>query len=76
MNSVDITEFLGLVISFIYDVIGYCWSVLDSIKFSGTSLLEYIITLTILSVIIPIIFARLKSSPNANSRSERRHTEE
>lgn len=52
----DITTFMEQFITLILNAFIWIFETLDSIKFSGISLLQYIITLIILGVILPILF--------------------
>lgn len=61
----EIGDALGLIINQIIAIMFECLSMLDSIHFMGITLLDYIITLSILSVVIPLLIARLKSNPKA-----------
>lgn len=61
----DITNSIVWIFNTLFSLIGQIFNLLDSIKFSGISLLDFIIFLNIISVVIPLLFARLKSNPKA-----------
>lgn len=65
MQVRDISDPITWTINVLFQLIGQVFGLMDSIRFSGISLLDFLITLAILSVVIPLLFARLKATPKA-----------
>lgn len=58
----DITNNLNNAINMIINLITYTFDKLNSIEFAGISLLEYSITILVVSVILPLLFTLVNSS--------------
>lgn len=64
----DISDFMAWFLNQVLNMFTWIFNILDNIKFLGTSLLDLIITITVLSFLIPVILTLGKSNP---IRSER-----
>lgn len=62
MIDVDITSDLTAILSMLAQGVQFCFSFLSSIKFLGTDLLRFSISLLILGAIIPLIFSLVRSN--------------
>lgn len=72
----DISGFMEFFISLMVQGVVFMFSTLDSISFMGVSVLEYLLWILILSALIPIIFALVKSSsPSRDNHVERRSSD-
>lgn len=67
----DITEFMSWFISQVVTLFTKIFSLLDSVTFSGTSLLKVTLTILILSALIPILLTIGKSGIAHSERSGR-----
>ncbi len=67
----DITYFINWFIEQVFKIFSKCFSILDSITFNGTSLLELSITIFILSALIPVILTIGQTVRINGQRSER-----
>lgn len=68
MNKRDLSSGIESVIDMILDGMGAVFDFLDSITFYGISVLDFFITLFILSCVLPLILTLLRSR---STRSER-----
>lgn len=66
----DITNFITWFISQVVKIFTWLFNLLDSITFSGTSLLRVIITIIIISVLLPVILTIGKNSRVIAERSD------
>lgn len=62
MNTYDITGGVSWFFNTLFGLLSTMFEFLDSIIFLGISLLDFIIVLNLLSVIVPLLFARLKAN--------------
>lgn len=67
----DITEFMTWWLSQVVRMFTYFYNLLDSIQFMGTSLLKVILTILILSVLIPVILTISRSTNFIGSKAEK-----
>lgn len=67
----DISYFMTWFVSQFISMISHIFTILDSIKFAGTSLLQFCITIVIISALIPVILTIGKTSGVIAERSER-----
>ncbi len=58
----DISDFMAWFLNQVLNMFTWIFNILDNIKFLGTSLLDLIITITVLSFLIPVILTIGKSS--------------
>lgn len=65
----DITTGLNNAINIIINLITYTFDKLNSIEFAGITLLEYSITILIISVILPLLFTLVNSSAINSGRN-------
>lgn len=72
MITRDLGDSFIYILQFIFQGVNFCFSLLDSITFLGTSLLNFLIAITILGALIPIVFAvvRNRSSGSKKSKSD------
>lgn len=68
MTPRDIGDPFIQIIQYLLQLVNFCFSLLDSITFLGTSLLDFTIGITIISAVIPIIFSIAKSRSGGSSR--------
>lgn len=66
----DITEFMTWWLSQVLQLFTKIFNLLDSIQFMGTSLLKVILTILILTVLIPVILTISKSTNFIGSKAE------
>lgn len=71
----DITYFMTWFSGQVVKIFSWMFNILDSITFAGTSLLRVIVTIIILSVLIPVIFTIGKGASISAEMSERVHEE-
>lgn len=71
----DITNFVNWFISAMVDLFTFIFNTLDSISFLGITLLDYITTIFILSVALPLVVTLLRAhTPEIRrSRNETKH---
>lgn len=67
----DITNFMTWFITQVINMFKTIFTTLDDITFSGTSLLKIIITISILSALIPVLLTIVKSSRVTAERSSK-----
>lgn len=67
----DISSFMTWFINQVIYIFKFCFDILDSITFSGTSLLRVILAIFILSVLIPVVLTIAKGVDYVGSKSER-----
>ena len=67
----DITEFMTWWLSQVLQLFTKIFNLLDSIQFMGTSLLKVILTILILSVLIPVILTISKSTNFVGSKADK-----
>lgn len=68
----DITNFMTFFIGLMVQGVTFMFSILDSISFMGVTVLEFLLWILILSALIPIIFALVRThSPTRDSRVEK-----
>lgn len=77
MNNID--GFLSSFISILLSGFQTTFNTLDSIQFSGISLLDFIITCFLIGTVVPLIFTLLRSrrsGASGRSKKERRANNE
>ena len=67
----DITDFMTWWLSQVLQLFTKTFNLLDSIQFMGTSLLRVIVTILILSVLIPVILTISKSTNFVGSKADK-----
>lgn len=67
----DITEFMTWFLSQVLQLFTKIFNLLDSIQFMGTSLLKVILTILILSVLIPVILTISKSTNFVGTKADK-----
>lgn len=67
----DITEFMTWWLSQVLQLFTKIFNLLDSIQFMGTSLLKVILTILILSVLIPVILTISKSTNFVGTKADK-----
>ena len=67
----DITESMTWWLSQVLQLFTKIFNLLDSIQFMGTSLLRVIVTILILSVLIPVILTISRSTNFVGSKAEK-----
>lgn len=67
----DITNFITWFISQVVSIFSKVFEILDSITFSGTSLLKFSVALVVITALIPVILTIGKTSSVVASRSEK-----
>lgn len=67
----DITEFMTWWLSQVLQLFTKIFNLLDSIQFMGTSLLKVILTILILSVLIPVILTISRSTNFVGSKADK-----
>lgn len=67
----DITEFMTWFLSQVLQLFTKIFNLLDSIQFMGTSLLKVILTILILSVLIPVILTISRSTNFIGSKADK-----
>lgn len=67
----DITGFMAWWLSQVLQLFTKIFNLLDSIQFMGTSLLKVILTILILSVLIPVILTISKSTNFVGSKADK-----
>ena len=67
----DITDFMTWWLSQVLQLFTKIFNLLDSIEFMGTSLLRVIVTILILSVLIPVILTISKSTNFVGSKADK-----
>ena len=67
----DITDFMTWWLSQVLQLFTKIFNLLDSIQFMGTSLLKVILTILILSVLIPVILTLSRSTNFVGSKAEK-----
>lgn len=72
----DISGFFNVYLSGVLNVAKKYYDTLDSITFGGISVLDYAITLLILSVVVPMVITLTKSGVRSASRSYRERSRE
>lgn len=65
----DISSFLNEFFELILSIFVNCYNILDSITFNGISLLQYILTLNVLSALILVLFTIVPSYSVSNAKS-------
>lgn len=70
----DITKFMNWFIDAFLSLFQFVYNTLDSIKFGGISLLQYIITIFVLIPILGILFTLVTSEKVWTASSEKRQT--
>lgn len=66
----DITEFITWFISQVVNIFTWCFNLLDSITFAGTSLLKVIVTIIILVPLLSVVLTLFKGVDVYGSKSE------
>lgn len=66
----DITNFVNEFLVLIIDIFSRCYSILDSITFNGISLLQYIITILVLSAVLSILFTLISTDINVSHKEK------
>lgn len=77
MNNID--GFLSSFVSIMLSGFQFAFNTLDSIQFSGISLLDFIITVFLIGTVVPLIFTLLRSrrsGVSGRSKKERRANNE
>ncbi len=72
----DISGFFNNFLSYMVDWFSWAYSTLDRIKFNGISLLDYSITLLLLSVVVPLVITLTKSGVRTAKRGYRERSYE
>lgn len=67
----DISSFMTWFINQVINIFKFCFDILDSITFSGTSLLRVFLTILVLSVLIPVVLTIAKGVDYVGFKSER-----
>ena len=67
----DITEFMTWWLSQVLQLFTKIFNLLDNIQFMGTSLLKVILTILILSVLIPVILTISKSTNFVGTKADK-----
>ena len=67
----DITSFLSWFLDQILNIFTQIFNILDSIKFFGTSLLYFIITIIILGALVEVVLTLSKSTNFIASKAEK-----
>ena len=67
----DISSFMSWFVSQCVSIFSWFFSTLDSIRFSGTSLLKVIFTILILSSLLPVLLTLVSNTDRVVSRVER-----
>lgn len=67
----DISGFFNNFLSMIVEWFGWSYGTLDTIKFNGISLLDFSITLLLLSVVVPLVITLTKSGVRTAKRGYR-----
>lgn len=67
----DVTNAFNSIFDLILNGIGFCFETLDSITFRGVSLLDFMITLFVLGVALPLVIATVTSRPSGGDFSRR-----
>lgn len=67
----DITEFMTWWLSQVLQLFTKIFNLLDSIQFMGTSLLKVVLTILILSVLIPVILTISKSTNFVGTKADK-----
>ena len=67
----DITEFMTWWFSQVLQLFTKIYNLLDSIQFMGTSLLKVVLTILILSVLIPVILTISKSTNFVGTKADK-----
>lgn len=68
----DISNFMSWFIGQVVSMFGSIFNILDSITFSGTSLLKFILVIVILSALLPVVLTLSQSVNTFTSISEKR----
>lgn len=71
MAIYDITEVLDNIIDMISNLIWWFFGRLENIKFFNTNLLQFSVTILVLSVLIPVLFTIIKSGTNTIGKTGR-----
>lgn len=69
----DISGFFNWFIGQYSNLVGWCFNTLDSISFSGITLLEFNIVLLLLGVLVPLLINLVKSSNRQAAREARKN---
>lgn len=72
----DISGFFNVYLSGVLNVAKKYYDILDSLTFGGVSVLDYAITLLILSVVVPMVLTLTKSGVRTAKRSYRERSRE
>lgn len=67
----DITNFITWFIAEVVKIFSKMFNILDSITFANTSLLRVIVTIIIISTLLPVIITIVNSPESVGQRSER-----
>lgn len=67
----DIGESLSYILNLFANLFGNCFQFLQSIEFWGINLLTFIISILVLSALLPIIFSFISSPPKIGGSSKR-----
>lgn len=62
MTARDITDPISYIINQLFYIMFECIEMLDLITFNGITLLDFLIMLTLLAFIIPLLLSRAKSA--------------
>lgn len=62
MTLRDISDPISYIIGQIFSIMFECLNMLDLITFNGITLLDYLIMLTLLAFIIPLLISRAKTA--------------
>lgn len=68
----DISNFMSWFIGQVVSMFGSIFNILDSITFSGTSFLKFILVIVILSALLPVVLTLSQSVNTFTSISEKR----
>ena len=71
VNNMDITRFITWFVNQVISIFTKSFNILDSIKFSGTSLLNVIITIVILVPLVGVVFTISQNVSVIGQKSER-----
>ena len=72
----DISGFFNDFLSMIVEWFSWSFGTLDKIKFNGVSLLDFSITLLLLSVVVPLVITLTKSGVRTSKRGYRERSYE
>lgn len=67
----DITDFMAWFVSQVVSIFTKMFNILDNITFAGTSLLKVMLTISILSALLPVLLTIVNNPGKLGSKSER-----